>query len=451
MHAALGGKKEGPIGGRLPKEWSNCPCFTIVRNPFTRFLSGLNMFRMGAVALNNDDFYSQPRLPDLTAAQAMDILEDHKIPYDRSRRQVRANLKHHLWLQTHPFSCLHLAGTVLRYENLEEDFQRFCDKHGIDAELPHLRQTASIPEATAMDELSASDIERFQRLFIRDFTELGYSLDPSACNAPPGKTAAIPVSTVSSAARKACEAWPQYFFPGQGNDGDSLPDADIDLSAFLELPIPGPGTELWTRRLKNPIRHFKHLEPEFGGRSRLAHLLACTIVIIRRNSEDENARKLFWRIVNEYGQQVSEQLDSRWLTSVCDTVVDIAEKDIDRVLGLTGTLFSNTIKLTETYTRVFLPPVPWPPKKQYHSGGKLYDGIIAFWIQQGDAIGNLLDRIDVTLSVDSPVAPFVREIITHVIEHDNNLSRIMGIAGTKPRRIVKPEQRKKLKKFLEQL
>ena len=74
MHAALGGKKEGPIGGRLPKEWSNCPCFTIVRNPFTRFLSGLNMFRMGAVALNNDDFYSQPRLPDLTAAQAMDIL-----------------------------------------------------------------------------------------------------------------------------------------------------------------------------------------------------------------------------------------------------------------------------------------------------------------------------------------------------------------------------------------
>ncbi|MDN3713086.1 hypothetical protein QWZ10_17460 [Paracoccus cavernae] len=155
------------------------------------------------------------------------------------------------------------------------------------------------------------------------------------------------------------------------------------------------------------------------------------IVALRRDPSSSTANTLFHRITENFGQTIAEDMNSRWLTSVCDTFVDIATNDLDRTLGLTGTLFANTIKLVETKIKAFHPKRPWPPKERTGSPTTLYDGVIPFWIEGGDAIDNLFGRVERSLKVKSPAAPFVQELINRAIENDTALGSMMSFAGNK--------------------
>jgi len=109
------------------------------------------------------------------------------------------------------------------------------------------------------------------------------------------------------------------------------------------------------------------------------------------------------------------------------------------------------MKLIETEIRLFYPERPWPPKKRLAKGGLLYDGVISFWLERGDAIENLFDRIERALSIKADAAPFVREIVDRVIGNDTALSRIMSLAGQEALPIISEERIKRLRKSMSDL
>jgi len=220
--------------------------------------------------------------------------------------------------------------------------------------------------------------------------------------------------------------WPALHDPKPRRPGASLPAREVDLEPFIRARVPGPPGPTWAGRYKNFGRHFRSLEPEFAGRSRIAHLLACTIVVLRRHPENPVSMSLFRRITNERGETAAAAMNLRWLTSVCDTFCDIGNPR-DRALALTGTMVANLVKLTETERRLFAAPRAWPPEAAFVSGGPLFDGLICYWVGKGDMIANLLERAEKVLALRSDAAPFVREVLGRCIEHDTVLRRMIEV------------------------
>ncbi|MDN3713087.1 sulfotransferase family 2 domain-containing protein [Paracoccus cavernae] len=180
VRSAFSGPHTGPVAGEVPEEWQHLPSFTVIRNPFDRFLSAVNMFRFGTENVDSDDYYSKPRIPDLTPSIALDILENRTIPFDRSVRYAEANLKHHLWPQTAPFNCIQFAKVKLRQENLEEEFDAYVSQLGIKVTLPTVRSAKATRPIFRKNDLSPSEVSRIRHIFKDDFDLLGYLDEPSA-------------------------------------------------------------------------------------------------------------------------------------------------------------------------------------------------------------------------------------------------------------------------------
>ena len=449
VRAAFSGPHTGPVPGEIPDEWKHLPSFTVIRNPFDRFLSAVNMFRFGTENVGSDDYYSKPRIPDLTPSSALDILENREIPFDRSARYTEANLKHHLWPQTDPFNCIQFAKVKLRQENLEKEFAEFVSHLGLKVTLPTVRSAKATRPIFRKNDLSPSEVSRIRHIFKDDFMLLGYLDEPSTGY---GSDEKLSKELFLDSERSIRNEWPQYFqISFVESQGANLPDPKCNLDGFANSLIYGKQTKVWAGRSKNIIEHFRQLEPEFGGKKRISHLLACVIVALRRDPSSATANALFQRITDDFGQMIAEDMNSRWLTSVCDTFVDVAQNDLERTLGLTGTLFANTMKLVETKIKAFHPKRPWPPSERTGSPATLYDGVIPFWIEGGDAIDNLFGRIERSLKVKSPAAPFVQEIINRAIENDTALSKMMSFAGNKNPPLADRGKIAKLKNILDTL
>ena len=220
--------------------------------------------------------------------------------------------------------------------------------------------------------------------------------------------------------------WPALRGAGEVLTGAAaLPAADVPLGPFLS-PIPGTAGRTWASRHRDLARHFRALEPEFAGRARIAHLLACTIVVLRRQPDDAHARALFARITAERGPAVAAAMNLRWLTSVCDTFCDVGTP-LERATALNGTLIANLVKLAETERRQFAAPRDWPPKAMFNNGGPLFDGVITYWVGKGEMIGNLLDRAEAVLADANAASPFVAEIIGRLALNDTVLRRMIEV------------------------
>lgn len=230
-------------------------------------------------------------------------------------------------------------------------------------------------------------------------------------------------------------AWGGYLDRGAASDSavPPLPDSQVDLAPFTRDIIPGERGKVWMGRAKDLVDHFAAIEPEFRGAPRVAHLTACTIVSLRRDPGSAMARALFWRLLTECGPVLTEVLNSRWLTSICDTVIDIADRDVDRAAALVGTLFISTLKLAETERRLYLPQRPWPPRTRLRAGGEIYDGVQpVYTVTHGD-LDNLFNRVERGLQIDSPVAPIVQQLVYRAIEGDNVVNRIVSLKGQEKR------------------
>jgi hypothetical protein len=422
--------------GYLPDIWRGKPVFSIIRNPEKRFLSALRMFKYGNP--DHPGYYNKPVWPELTIEMALDVLADDSIPFDRSQRYTAANFKHHIIAQTHPFNCLHKADIILRQENLTQDMDLLAPIFGFTPTLPHLRITGG---KTGKIPLTPQQRHNIQTAFAEDYRQLGYDTASGAYGE---------IRIKKHKKHTLYQAWPFFFsnniYPPTAFE-TCLPDDAVDLTVFLQTPIVGQKGGTWPGRSDNLNTHFHNLLPEFVGRSHLAFLLACCIVVIRKSNGTGAGITLFHRIISEHTDEICSELNTRWLVSVCDTLADHGKNGAQKALGLGGSLLANTVKLVETERNLFQVPRPWPPKRRLKHNKRLFDGVIGFWLENGDMIENMIARIE-TVGKEDPVAgAFVGEILLRLIQFDTVFKRTTQILGQKLPPLAKEERIERLSRL----
>ncbi|WP_417809581.1 sulfotransferase family 2 domain-containing protein [Thioclava sp.] len=436
------GELQGRYFGHIPEKFRGRLCLAVVREPRARFLSAFRMFKFGNKLEN--DYYAEPRWPDLTISQALDVLENPWVGFDRSHRSIPWNLKHHIIPQTHEFNCLRHADTVLRFETLEEDFTQFCAEQGIFAQLPRLRASRGGREDEEV--WSAHDEDRFNRLFADDYRMLNYGPNITGEKKRPYVFAPISHQTDT-----VYDLWSTYFSDQKVIAEDAtkaLPDAACALEPFVDEIIPGDPSNAWAGRSKDLVAHFRKLQPEFSGASRLSHLLACTIVVLRRAPSCEKALELFWRIMDEQFETIRSELSLRWLVSVADTIADFGRSSGERAVGLSASVYANTAKLHESELKLFYPRRPWPPRKRFSSGGNLFDGMLTYWTEQGDMIENMFQRSYEVAVLEPTAGKVLGEVIERMKIGPTVYRRFKRISGEKATPIVDDKVKDRLQRIM---
>lgn len=158
-------------------------------------------------------------------------------------------------------------------------------------------------------------------------------------------------------------------------------------------------------------KHFDMLAQEFSGRSFLELHHAELTTLIRRGVEREAALQRFWKIWDLEREFLVKNLDSRWLISTCDTIIDWSENSEERAFACAGTLFMNTIKLYETERLTAL--IKDTDQLESPRGRvALFDGLSTFKVGRGDMVRNMLSRIHKSAQNDSLAGRVVLELIS---------------------------------------
>ena len=136
--------------------------------------------------------------------------------------------------------------------------------------------------------------------------------------------------------------------------------------------------------------HLTMLEKEFSNSSMLEFYHVWLIVNIRREINLKHNIEKFFILWAEESDFLLKRLDSRWLVSASDTIIDCSCDDTEIATSMSVVLFANTIKLYET-ERLILSS----KKSDTLEAGliELFDGISAFRIGHGDMIFNMMERL----------------------------------------------------------
>ncbi|MGB0843297.1 MAG: hypothetical protein ACPGVN_00970 [Alphaproteobacteria bacterium] len=128
---------------------------------------------------------------------------------------------------------------------------------------------------------------------------------------------------------------------------DILPDIDVDLQPLLYSILPDDLTEVSVPRA-NIENQSRILNYHFRGKSEIAKLNALCISYLRRDTEHTpKARFLFHRIWREHGAVLINECSTRWLISTLQTFLDHGENEAQRMIGASGYIFANMMKIYE--------------------------------------------------------------------------------------------------------
>lgn len=403
------------------------PCIALIAHPFLRAARIITEFA------TPQDGASAARLPGLTLEGALDILENPRAPLDHSRAYPQAQLKAALAPQTHPIRHLHTATRILQSETLQS-----APPDGLPKVAP--------PEVTALPGWPSSITKRLSKIYTKDFSLLGYSPDQPK---PTGE-----VAPLAPPAPQVWDLWPAFFDQHDvriAAAAQALPAPGVDLAPFATAVVGGRRGNTWAGREPNLIRHFRKLQPEFADQSRLAHLLAATVVILRRDPECREAAELFHEITIDHSLQLASEMKLRWLVSVTDTFADLGRNQGQRAMGIAGSLLANTLKLSETERRLYAVPRPWPPQRRLAGGGALFDGMITYWVEKGEMITLMTERLERVCAEDPQAGPFTREILRRAHRHNTVYKRLSDLAGTTPPPLLDAELTEELRKLTSDL
>lgn len=409
------------------------PRLVVVRHPVARLQQIVARFRTPITPDN------APQIPDLTIETALDVLENPRAPFDHSRSYPRARLKAALVPQTHPIRHMHTATHVLRSECLGEDYSAVANLY----DLPKLTDGVT---ASDDDTLPPKLLDRVSDIYAEDFALLGYRPDTAHPVSPP--------SIPEPPGPQVWTLWPAFFDHEDVRidaAATALPHAGGPLDPFAQTKTGGRRGETWAGREANLIRHFRKLQPEFADQSRLAHLLGCTIVVMRRDPDCRSAISLFHEITNGYAAHLASEMKLRWLVSVCDSFADHGQTQAQRAMGLAGSLLANTLKLSETERCIYDVPRPWPPRRRWGKGGPLFDGMISYWVEKGEMIDQMAARLEAVCDGDPQAGPFTREILRRAHRHNTVYRRLTELAGQKAPPILDREIRIELEKLTREI
>jgi hypothetical protein len=154
--------------------------FTLIRNPYDRFLSALKMFTHGSIS---DPYKCTQSVQNLTVELALNILEDDSIPYSGSRDDPIVNLKHHILPLTHPFNRIDEVNFIGRHETIDQDWRTICFlAKQLYSPLPYLmKSNEPVNSRSKFNDqlfnpslLGKLNLKRFNQIFDSDFESFGY-------------------------------------------------------------------------------------------------------------------------------------------------------------------------------------------------------------------------------------------------------------------------------------
>lgn len=173
--------------------------------------------------------------------------------------------------------------------------------------------------------------------------------------------------------------------------------------------------------------HVDMIRREFVGRTELELYHALLMVMIRRKinlqKNIQRARDL-WAYETDF---LCRNLDSRWLVSACDTIMDYWPEDTERALAATGALFTNTLKLYETERWVTGQADATQQYEMVNGRVSLHDGLSAFVIGHGDMVVNLHRRIRHLCSGNTPAGKILYELLSRASKFDTVFKRFKDV------------------------
>jgi hypothetical protein len=174
--------------------------------------------------------------------------------------------------------------------------------------------------------------------------------------------------------------------------------------------------------------HACMLRDEFIGKRAILLYHALLNVRLRRQIELPDTISRFRNVWLECRPILLSELDSRWLISACDSMIDHFEEPEERLVALAAVLMMNTIKLYETerlacgqyQSQITLDK----PALQWQGRHELFNGVSAFAIGQGDMVKNMLKRVDLVLDLSTFASPILAEITRRINRYDTVYKRL---------------------------
>ena len=135
-------------------------------------------------------------------------------------------------------------------------------------------------------------------------------------------------------------------------------------------------------------------DPRSSANPHLKVLFPQIVASRRRYSSFDQEQ--FYKYLSENIDAICEELNTRWLISICDTVADFKPTDVRASNALLLVTWANTVKLWATSEISLMEDPEKAPRmrpyvKQNHH---LWDGVITYDLFGGDMVINLLTRIN---------------------------------------------------------
>jgi len=167
------------------------------------------------------------------------------------------------------------------------------------------------------------------------------------------------------------------------------------MDPLLEIITGNPAKNL--NRLQDAEQNIQAVKAEFVGKPLVCHELIKTIIYLRRKIDMVNNTPRFFDLWENYHETLLKELDTRWLLSVVDTVIDIGD-DLEAAVAMN---ISQCINQCNIHTSLLINCVDGRldgGKLQREMKAPTWDGMITVDVPTGDMVHNMMNRMDEIIS-----------------------------------------------------
>jgi hypothetical protein len=130
---------------------------------------------------------------------------------------------------------------------------------------------------------------------------------------------------------------------------------------------------------------------------------------LRRGIEVEYHTERFYSLLDKYQDVLISEFDTRWLISLCDTIVDTGN-DADSSSAMTVVLIVNGLNIQAILLEIAGANQPSRDQVRNTSGRKTWDGMLSAFPTKGDMVFNMMTRAEKNISRSALVLPIWQEI-----------------------------------------
>jgi len=188
------------------------------------------------------------------------------------------------------------------------------------------------------------------------------------------------------------------------------------MDPLLEIITGNPAKNL--NRLQDAEQNIQAVKAEFVGKPLVCHELIKTIIYLRRKIDMADNTSRFFDLWENYHETLLKELDTRWLLSVVDTVIDIGD-DLEAAVAMN---ISQCINQCNIHTSLLINCVDGrldANKLQREMKAPTWDGMITVDVPTGDMVHNMMTRMDEIISREPWLNDIWQEIKNRLRTQEN--------------------------------